>query len=186
MHPHDDDSVYPLLTRCMHWLTVILLLGVFALAWIAPGIEDDDWRHQLVDIHRWLGLLILLLALIRLPLWLRNLQRVLLPADLPIWQRQAARGVQLLLLVLLLVQPLLGWLHSNAGGHAVSFFGLFHLPDLVAEDEAFADQTIEWHETTGWLILILAALHIAAALYHHFIRRDGVLASMLPRLRTSR
>jgi len=186
MNDSSNSPVYPAVTRLMHWLTLILLIGVFALGWIAPDIEDDDWRHLLVDIHRWLGLLVLLLALIRLPLWLRSLQRILLPADMPAWQRYAAQAVQFLLLILLLAQPLLGWLYTNADGHTVSLFGLIQLPVLVAENEALADQLIEWHEISAWLILILAGLHMAAALYHHFIRRDDVLISMLPRLRVRR
>lgn len=184
---NDSNSpVYPTVTRLMHWLTLILLIGVFALGWIAPDIEDDDWRHLLVDIHRSLGLLILLLALIRLPLWLGRLRHALLPEDLPAWQRYMAQSVQLLLLLLLFAQPLLGWLYTNADGHSVSFLGLIQLPALVAENEALADQLIEWHEISAWLILILVGLHMAAALYHHFIRRDDVLVSMLPRLRIRR
>jgi len=186
MNDSSNGPVYPAVTRLMHWLTLILLIGVFALGWIGPDIEDDDWRHLLVDIHRWLGLLVLLLALIRLPLWLSSLQRVLLPADMPAWQRHAAQAVQFLLLILLLAQPMLGWLYTNADGHTVSLFGLLQLPALVAENEALADQLIEWHEISAWLILILTGLHMAAALYHHFIRRDDVLVSMLPRLRVRR
>jgi len=186
MNDHSNSQVYPPLTRFMHWLTLILLIGILALGWIAPDIEDDDWRHLLVDIHRWLGLLVLLLALIRLPLWLRSLPYVLLPEDMPAWQRYAAQAVQFLLLILLLAQPLLGWLYTNADGHTVSLFGLIQLPALVAENEALADQTIQWHEISAWIILILTGVHMTAALYHHFIRRDNVLVSMLPRLRVRR
>jgi cytochrome b561 len=102
---------------------------------------------------------------------------------MPPLQRFAARANVAAIYTVLIAQPILGLVHSQAEGDRVSFLGLFDIPTLVARNRALAHTAIEWHEKGAILLLILIGLHIAAALYHHHIRRDGVLASMWPGLR---
>jgi cytochrome b561 len=103
------------------------------------------------------------------------------PADMPQLMRFAAHWSEYALYTLLLVQPILGLLHTNAHGDRVNLFFLGQLPALIGRDGPLARQFLEVHEMVGLLLLGLIALHASAALYHHFWRRDDTLAAMLPR-----
>jgi cytochrome b561 len=105
-----------------------------------------------------------------------------LSADLPALQKLAARVIEYLLYTLLLVQPLFGILHVNARGRRVGFFflgELAELPAIIGPDKALATQAITAHAFVAYLLLVVIALHAAAALFHHFVRRDDVLNGML-------
>ncbi|MGC2200592.1 MAG: cytochrome b/b6 domain-containing protein [Stellaceae bacterium] len=106
-----------------------------------------------------------------------------LPADLPALQKTAARVTEACLYLLLLVQPILGILHTNARGRRVGLYFLGQLPAVIGPDKALAKQAMAMHELIGYLLLGLIALHAAAALFHHHVRRDDVLRAMLPRRR---
>ena len=81
---------------------------------------------------------------------------------------------------LLIAQPIIGWFATSAYGAQISFFGLFTLPALVEKDESLSKPLFQVHELIGFIIAGLLVMHIGAALYHYFIRRDGVLQRMLP------
>jgi len=82
--------------------------------------------------------------------------------------------------MLLLIQPILGFLHTSAHGDRVNLFFLGQLPSLIGQNRPFARQLLEIHEMVGLFLLGLTALHASAALYHHFWRCDDTLAAMLP------
>jgi cytochrome b561 len=82
--------------------------------------------------------------------------------------------------VLLFALPLTGWMTSSSDGHPVSWFGLFHLPDLVMPSESLEDILHEVHEALATGLLVLAGVHVLAALKHQFVDRDGLMARMLP------
>jgi cytochrome b561 len=92
----------------------------------------------------------------------------------------AAKGSEYALYALLLAQPILGLLQTNARGDRVDLFFLGQLPALIGQDRPLAWQLLAVHEIVGFLLLGLIALHISAALFHHFWRRDDTLAAMLP------
>jgi cytochrome b561 len=94
--------------------------------------------------------------------------------------RFAAHWSEYALYALLLIQPILGLLHTNAHGGRVNLFFLGQLPALIGQDPPLAKQFLAVHETVGLLLLGLIALHALAALYHHFWRRDDTLEAMLP------
>jgi len=93
--------------------------------------------------------------------------------------RAAAWLTHAALYATLVALPLIGWALSNAEGKPVHLFGLV-LPALAADDEDLADRLLLWHQDVAWLLLALVTLHVAAALWHHFVFRDGVLRGMLP------
>lgn len=168
--------------RALHWISLLLLVVILLAIWW-PEDEGSEtayaWR---ILVHRSAGLLLLLLTLLRLAA--RFLLRAPpLPAGMPPLQRFAARANVAAIYALLIAQPILGLVHSQAEGDRVSFLGLFDVPTLVGRSRPLARMAIEWHERGAILLLVLVGLHIAAALYHHHIRRDGVLASMWPGLR---
>jgi cytochrome b561 len=97
-----------------------------------------------------------------------------------LFQKLAARATEYILYVLLLLQPALGLLNTNARGRRVDFYFLGELPPVVGLDKILAKQAMVAHELVAYLLVALVALHAAAALFHHFVRRDNVLNAMLP------
>jgi cytochrome b561 len=132
-----------------------------------------------MQLHRSLGVTVLALTLFRLG-WRWHARIPSLPATLSVIQKLAARGTEYLLYVLLLLQPILGILHTNARGRRVDFYFLGELPPLIGPDKLLAKQAIAAHDLVAYVLLAVIALHAAAALFHHFVRRDDVLKSMLP------
>ncbi len=163
----------------LHWLTFVLIAAVVGLVFVREGIDEKALRTTLINLHRSLGLCVALLALARIAV--RLAKRPLPPtADASPLEHFLAMAVHLALYVLMFALPLIGWALSSANGKAVSFFGLFTLPPLVEQDEDLGDAFAEYHEGAAWLLLGLVGAHAAAALAHHFIKRDDVLRAMLP------
>lgn len=179
----DAQRSYARPARWLHWLTAI---GVFVmlplgLAMTYRGKTLDLWdgvTEALYSSHKLLGFLLLWLVAGRLIYRLVNGA----PADEPSLaapQRLAAHLVHWALYGLLLVVPLLGWIGISLFP-ALGIFGLFALPGLAAPDEAAAGRVLDAHGTLAFVMAGLVALHVAAALYHRFIRRDGVFRRMWP------
>ncbi|WP_333676279.1 cytochrome b [Dyella sp.] len=160
----------------VHWLTVLCLLGAAIAILTRDEVSARAARQWLLEFHRHFGLFVLALFFIRLVVRARA-GALASPGDTSIVARAAAALVHTALYVLLLVQPLLGWALSNAQDKPVHLFGLT-LPALVAADEDRADTLQTWHTNVAWLLLALIVLHVLAALWHHFVRRDGLLRAM--------
>ena len=96
------------------------------------------------------------------------------------WQKTASSIVHTSLYVLLLAMPVVGYIANSAYGAVTPFFGLFELPAIIGKNEGLATQLFTLHRWVGWLVILLVVIHVSAALYHHFIRRDAVLKRMLP------
>jgi cytochrome b561 len=171
---------YDRVAKAVHWATLLLIVGVYAAVWASHAAGSREQSALLVQLHRSMGLTILALTLFRLA-WRWNARIPPLPAELPRFQKYAARATEYVLYVLLLLQPALGLLNTNARGRRVDFYFLGELPPAVGPDKVLAKQAMAAHELVAYLILALIALHAAAALFHHFVRRDDVLNTMLPR-----
>jgi cytochrome b561 len=165
--------------KALHWTILALLIVQFVVAWTMPDIKRDTKPDTLINLHLSIGVLILAVAVIRLG-W-RATHAEPPPADgVPPWQTQSARIVHWLLYVLLFVVPVLGWINASWRGFPVVMFGL-ELPKLVATRVAGWGWTGDVHSILAeYAMLALVGLHVAAALYHYFVRRDGVLQRMLP------
>ncbi len=136
-------------------------------------------QNTLFDLHRSFGFVILVLVLIRLPYRLFAGAPPPEPS-LPRWQLGLSHAVHWLLYLFLLAMPIVGWVGTSAYGAPITVFWLFQLPEIVAKNEALANTLLGWHATAGLVMGGLVLIHIAAALYHRFVRHDGVLARMLP------
>ena len=140
-------------------------------------------RLKLYNWHKWAGITILLLSVLRLLWRWTHRPPPLSPraeAAMPGWQRWAHHAVQALMYGLFLAVPLLGWAYSSAAGFPIVWFGVMPLPDLLPVDKALADAIKPWH---GWAAFTLAALvvvHVAAVVKHQWIDRDGLLSRMWP------
>jgi len=118
-------------------------------------------------------------------LWRASHKPAPMLATIPHWQRVAANAVHVLLYALLFAIPLSGWLMSSAKGFQTVYLGLLPLPDLLAKDKVLGDALGALHQVLNIALLLLIVAHVAAALKHHFIDRDGTLARMLPFLERS-
>lgn len=169
---------YSGVAMALHWLLGLMIVGAFAVGLYMADLPMSPSRLKLFNWHKWAGITILALSVLRL-VW-RLTHRP--PADLPApaWQNQAAHVTHWALYALFFLVPLAGWAYSSAAGFPVVWFGVLPLPDFVGKDKALADMLKERHELLAWAMAALVALHIAAALKHHFIDRDGLLNRMRP------
>jgi len=162
----------------LHWLMALLILGNFCLGLYMADLPLSIQRLHLFNYHKWTGATILAIAALRL-LW-RLTHRP--PPDLPAprWQIRAAHVTHWALYALFFAVPLAGWAYSSASGFQVVVYGVIPLPDFVPKDKALADSLKELHEILAWVLFSLVALHVAAAMKHTLVDRDGLLRRMAP------
>lgn len=163
----------------LHWLTLVLLVAVYALIELRGIFPKGTAAHDLMKAgHFMLGLAVLGLVAVRVPLRLVYHAPAITPAP-PAWQQRFALAMHVSLYAFLVVMPLLGWLTLSAKGRVIPFFGL-ELPPLLAPDKGLAGRLEDVHEFIGTLGYWLIGLHAAAALLHHHVLRDDTLRRMLP------
>jgi cytochrome b561 len=172
-----DEPVYTATARTWHWFTAVLVLAMIPMGITMVNIGPGPLQNTLFDLHRSIGVLLMPVILLRLVYRLRHPPPPL-PADIPAFQQFAASSVHVALYVLLIVQPIVGWIGTSAFRAPINVFWLFELPPIWPEDRAFSDQVFQVHRAIGYLIVLLLAAHIGAALFHHFVRRDRVLLRM--------
>lgn len=162
----------------LHWATALLVAASFAIAWIRKDIDDLDSRAFWLDVHRSIGLVILVLTLVRLA-WRFRVGALSHRADLPPAMWLASRVTHGLIYASLIAMPVIGWAQSSAAARHLKLFGS-PFPALVGHDRDLADTLAAWHENVGWAFIALIGLHALAAIYHHCVRRDDLLRAMLP------
>lgn len=163
----------------VHWLTLVLLIAVYALIELR-GLypKGSDPREAMKAWHFMLGLTVFGLVFLRLAA-IRIFRAPAIEPPPSKWSRLLAAAMHGALYAFLIVMPLLGWLALSADGKPVPFFGL-QLPALIAPDKALGHNLEEIHETVGTVGYFLIGLHALAALYHHYFLRDNTLRRMLP------
>ena len=170
---------YTLTAIRLHWLMALLMIGLFGVGLYMTGLKLSPQKLQIYAWHKWAGVTVFVLALARLA-WRIGHRPPPDPAGMPRWQVVAAHGVHHLLYVLMLAIPLSGWLMSSAKGFQTVWFGVLPLPDLLQKDKALGDLLQTVHQSLNYTLAGLVLAHAGAALKHHFVDRDGVLARMLP------
>ena len=164
--------------KLFHWLIVALLAVQYPIGWFMPDIHPGMTPGAAMVFHLSIGLTILALTALRL-VW-RLTHPVAPESSLPAWQRVSSEAVHWLLYALVLATTMSGWLFASFRGWSVSFFYLVPLP-MLASGNAAAGRAIDGvHQATEWALLITIVVHIAAALAHIFVYRDGVMRRMLP------
>jgi cytochrome b561 len=176
--PAPDPTRYTPTAIALHWLLALALLGSFGVGLTMTELPLSPLRLKLTNWHKWAGITILALSVVRL-VW-RLTHRP--PADVPMpaWQQRAAHWTHRALYALFFLVPLAGWAYSSAAGFPVVVFGLLPLPDLVPADKALAEAIKPLHKGLAWTLALLVLGHVAAALKHRWIDRDGLLARMWP------
>lgn len=177
-----SDRGYDRGARFFHWLTVILVLAMITMGLIMTNIGRGRLQDVLFISHESLGLTILALTLLRLG-W--RFTRKPPPPSPALSRLETAASVanHWLLYLVLLAMPVSGYLFVVAGGFPLTYFDLAQIPRLMGKDEPFSKLAETTHLGLQWVIYALVLLHAAAALHHHFIRRNDVLARMWPGLR---
>ncbi|NDP61814.1 cytochrome b [Polaromonas sp.] len=171
---------YHMASISLHWLMLALFIAVYASIELRVLFEKGtELRETMKNLHFMFGLLIFFLV------WLRLAMRIIYPAPRiepapPPWQALSAKLAHVMLYVLMIGMPLAGWLMLSAAGKPIPFFGL-ELPALIGKNKELAGQIKEVHELVGTIGYYLIGMHAAAALFHHYIKRDSTLRAMLPK-----
>lgn len=174
----DDGTSYDAVAIALHWATAVLVIANFALA------QTWDWfakptTKAMEDLHMSFGVLLTVVILARLAWrWLPGHQVPSLEAG---WVRMASKGTHYLLYALLVAEAALGFAFRWGAGRPMAFFGT-GIPPMIGEiTKPLRRELRQFHEWIAWAIIVLALLHAAAALYHHYVLKDRVLERMLPR-----
>ena len=176
----DKPGGYPASSKWLHWLVAASVLLTLPVAIAMDRVGQGPLQDTLYNLHKSLGILILILMVLRL------INRVVAGAPAPApglepHERILSSAVHGLLYVLLIAMAVVGYVANSAYGATTPFFGLFTLPKIVADNEALAKQLFTLHTWAGFAVILLAGMHIGGALFHYVVRRDGVLQRMLPR-----
>lgn len=164
--------------QLLHWLMAALIVALIVVGAVMEDLPKGDLRGTVYGLHKGVGVVVLGLLMLRLG-W-RVLRGVPdLPASMPVRERQVARLGHLALYALTVLVPVAGILMSQSGGHPVAVAG-WTLPTVVGKDEGVHEVFEEAHGLLAWTMTIIVLGHVAAALRHHFLLKDGVLARMLP------
>ena len=176
---------YDRTAKALHWLVVVLLTCQFVSAALLPHIKVDTPVDTVIALHFSLGIVIAIVMAVRLAhRWMHPV--AVAPGDAPAWERVLARASHLLFYVVLIVGPFLGWAAASAHSVPVRLFGLIALPSIAPRKAPWGLLAGDIHGYAMWTLLGLIGLHAAAALFHHFVRRDDVLRRMLPRSQADR
>ncbi len=171
-----ETQLFTPVQRLLHWVMAVCIL---AMLFIGVGMVSTITPKylSLVSIHKPLGIAILVLALIRLAVRLRY-GAPSLPADLPAPMKLAAELSHYALYALMIGMPLLGWAMLSAASYPVVLFSNVHLPQILPLSDSL--HTLLWnaHYYLAFAFFALILLHVAAALFHALVRRDGVFESM--------
>ena len=167
----------------LHWLLALALVGIFSVGLYMADQPFSPLRLKLYNWHKWAGVTILLLSVIRL-LWRLTHRPPELPAAIvlamPTWQLRAYHATHQAMYALFFIVPLVGWAYSSAAGFPIVVFGVLPLPDFVPVSKELAELIKPWHQITAFSLAGLVGLHVAAALKHHWVDKDGLLQRMLP------
>ena len=182
--PRAGAETYGAVAVGFHWLLALALLGTFSVGFYMSDLPFSPLRLKLYNWHKWAGVTILVLSAARLA-WRLAHRPPALPAALlavmPAWQRRAHHATHGLLYLLFLALPLSGWAYSSAAGFPVVWFGVLPLPDWMPVNKPLADAVLKpLHQTFAYALAALVLLHVAAALKHQFVDRDGLLRRMWP------
>lgn len=180
MNWRNTTDRYGSLSIGMHWLMLLLLIGVYAainLQDLAP--KGSALRAELKTWHFALGLSVLVLVAVRLATRLFSGPAPQIEPRPSVWQQRMAEGMHVALYAFMLGMPVLGWFAISAKGDPITFYGM-QLPLLIGPDKDLYKSLKDIHETIGTVGYYLIGLHAAAALFHHYLMRDNTLLRMLP------
>lgn len=165
----------------LHWVLGLALIGLFAVGLYMTDLPFSPQRLKLYNWHKWAGVTLLALSAFRL-VWRLTHRPPALPvaieAAMPGWQKLAHHATHHGLYLLFFAVPLLGWAYSSAAGFPIVLFGVLPLPDFVPVSEELAELIKPLHKLSALAMMALVLLHVAGALKHQLVDRDGLIARM--------
>jgi cytochrome b561 len=174
---------YSTVAIVLHWLLALVVLAMFAVGIYMTDLPFSPQRLKLYNWHKWAGVTFLALTLLRL-VWRMTHRPPALPLavtrTMPGWQHRAYHATHHLMYLLFFAVPLVGWAYSSAAGFPIVWFGQIPLPDLLPANKELAELIKPLHKYLALALMALAGLHIAAAIKHQLVDRDGLLGRMLP------
>jgi cytochrome b561 len=177
MKEKTEGPAYTVIARGFHWITAALILVLIPLGMVIRYELGGPLQDQLYDLHRSIGALLIPVVVTRF--FYRLTHRPLPLTGISHYQQLAAEATHWALYALLILQPFIGWIATSAYRAPIIVFGLFELPPIWPERRAFSDQMFLLHSLIGVAITALVTAHIAAALHHHFVRKDRVLMRII-------
>lgn len=173
-----SPSHYHAVSRVLHWLVAVMILGMLVLGFYMVDLPLSPNKLKLYSWHKWAGVSIFLLVLLRL-VWRIRYQAPPMPAHFSPFVKRAAAAGHGMLYTLMLAIPLSGWLMSSAKGVQTVWFGIVPIPDLLPEHKALGDILLTTHVSLNLIMVAAIVGHVAMALKHHFIDGDNTLRRML-------
>ncbi len=181
-----NKTQYDPVAKTLHWLIGLGIIGMLTLGWIMVGMSNSAQKFSLFQLHKSIGITIMLLAVLRL-LWRWRHPPPLLPGHVPRWEKFVAQATHYFLYALMIGMPFIGWVIVSASPMNLPtvLYGYIPWPHLpVLREMANKKDISHWaaaaHSYLAWVIAVIVAGHIGAALKHHFIDRDNVLTHMTP------
>ena len=176
----NTDKTYGWVARSMHWVSAITVLGLFCLGlWMRSLDYYHPWYTKAPDLHRSIGVILIIFTLLRLSWRSLNVKPAMEPG--PIWQLNLARFIHGLLYIWFFFMLASGYLISTAKGQGLEVFNWFVIPAVITGIDNMEDAAGEVHFYLALGFIGLICLHAGAALFHHFIKRDNTLRKMLGR-----
>ena len=171
----------------LHWFIAALVAALLAVGTLMVNLPiGHDWSFPLFQWHKSLGILVFLTICVRL-IWRHINPQPQLPEEMPLWERWLARATHLAFYAILFVMPLSGWAIVSTSPYNIPtyFLGLIELPPLPylsshPDKLIWNERLSEFHEIAAWLLGILILAHVAAAIRHHVVKKDGILRRMAP------
>ena len=182
-----DTQSYSTVAKFLHWTIAVAILGMIGLGWYMGELpRESPIKFQMYQLHKSIGIVILLLSLFRLG-WRMTHTRPSLPNNMAKWEMFLAKAVVVLFYALMIGIPFIGWAIVSASPRNMPtmLFGAIpwpHLPILpTLENKKEVSEVLEeMHGFMAYSVLAMLALHVGGALKHHFIKRDDVLIGMMP------
>jgi cytochrome b561 len=176
MPSRKNTDQYNGVARWLHGISALLVIGLLAVGLWMTGLPLSMQKIQVYALHKAIGITVLTLVILRV--LNRAIRGVPQSPVMPLWQIRVATATHYSLLLLLVLMPMSGWVYNSAKGFPLSYFGLFNLPHLGDENPARAELAQQVHEVAAWFLIGLVLLHLAGALYHQFILKDGLMRRM--------
>lgn len=172
-------SRYTATAKLLHWVMALMFFALLGLGFYMQGLPLSPQKLQFYSWHKWAGVTVFLLAVLRL-LWRATHRPPALPDHMGSLERLGAKLGHCALYVLMVAIPLSGWLMSSAKGIQTVWFGVLPLPDLLDKNKEIGNALQTLHAVLNLSLIAVLLAHVAGALKHHFVDKDDVLTRMLP------
>lgn len=184
--PSTVSTSYTRVAVWLHWIIALMIIGQIIGGKYMMAMDAGASKYELFQLHKSFGMIILILSIVRL-LWRITHRAPALPAGMSAFERLGAKASHIGFYVLMIGTPLAGWIMVSAATPSITtrIFKTITVPDFpgVPRDETFAAFMENTHEFLATAIILLLAVHVGAALKHHFVNKDDILTRMIPFLK---